>query len=108
MVVPLVAKKGNTSGVVVKVDPASLSRMLGGSGASPEKRFRKRWRTHCWISLTLVFCPLVRFFHPNEHVPRHCKYLGKPWRRHLGFLKPQATLRRWLGQGRGLDQAALQ
>lgn len=30
MVVPLVAKKGNTSGVVVKVDPASLSRMLGG------------------------------------------------------------------------------
>ena len=29
-VVSLVVKKGNTSGVVVKVDPASLSRMLGG------------------------------------------------------------------------------
>ena len=28
-VVSLVVKKGNTSGVVVKVDPASLSRMLG-------------------------------------------------------------------------------
>ena len=35
MVVPLVAKKGNTSGVVVKVDPASLSRMLGGEWGQP-------------------------------------------------------------------------
>ena len=106
-VVSLVVKKGNTSGVVVKVDPASLSRMLG-EWSQPGEALPEALADALLDLIDAGFVPAGAVLPPQRACAATLQVSRQTVAEAFGILEAAGHIRRWLGQGRGLDQAALQ